>query len=171
MSKFHRKKILLGVCGSVAAFKGAALASELTKRGAAVRVVLTAAGERFVTAETFRDLTGQPVATSLWNAELDHIDLAKWADIVVVAPASANLVARTALGLADDLLSTVLLAVSAPILVAPAMESRMWEHAATQANVATLRNRGVRFAGPVEGRLASGDSGSGRMVEPADIVD
>lgn len=162
--------MLLGVCGSVAAFKGAALASELTRAGATVRVILTASGARFVTAETFRDLTGQPVAVSLWDAGLDHIELARWADLIVVAPASANLLARAALGLADDLLATVLLASPAPVVLAPAMETGMWEHPATRATMQTLSSRGARFVGPVPGRLASGAEGSGRMAEPAEIV-
>src|SRR5579862_1200329 len=163
MPNLQGRKILLGVCGSVAAFKAAALASELTKAGATVRVILTASGERFVTAETFRDLTEQPVASSLWGSDVDHIDLGRWADLVVVAPASAHLIARMALGLADDLLSTVLLATPAPTWIVPAMEAQMWKHPATQANVETLRGRGIVFIGPEEGRLASGAVGPGRM--------
>jgi phosphopantothenoylcysteine decarboxylase/phosphopantothenate--cysteine ligase len=169
VSTLHGRKILLGVSGSVAAFKAAGLASDMAKAGATVRVILTASGERFVTAETFRDLTNQPVANSLWDADVDHIDLASWADVIVVAPATANLIARCALGLADDLLSTVLLAAKSPILMAPAMETHMWEHAATRRNVATLQERGVQFVGPVAGHLASGEEGPGRMAEPAEI--
>jgi phosphopantothenoylcysteine decarboxylase/phosphopantothenate--cysteine ligase len=175
MPDLRERRILLAVTGSIAAFKAAALASELTKAGASLRVMMTAGGQRFVSPETFRDLTGNPVATSLWAgetaADADHIDLAAWAELVVVAPATANVIARAALGLADDLVTTVLLAAQAPILMAPAMESAMWEHEATQQHVLTLARRGIRFAGPVEGRLASGASGPGRMVEPAEIFD
>lgn len=173
MTEVDGRRILLGVTGSIAAFKAATLASDLTKAGGAVRVILTSGAERFVTAETFAALTKEPVSTSLWGSDgtkLDHLDLGRWADIVVVAPASAHTIARMALGLADDLLTTTLLATRSPILIAPAMESQMYDHPAIQAHLATLESRGVRVTGPVEGRLASGSTGAGRMVEPADIL-
>ena len=173
MDELRDRRILLGITGSVAAFKAAALASTLAQARADVQVILTESAARFITPETFKGITHRPVARSLWTAqsgEPDHIELAQWVDLVVVAPASANTIARMALGLADDLLSTVALATSAPLLIAPAMETHMWLHPATQANVQTLRERGAVFAGPVEGHLASGASGTGRMVEPASII-
>lgn len=136
---------------------------------------MTAAAQHFVSAETFRDLTGRSVATSLWREDsshdLDHIDLANWADLVAIAPATANLISRAAVGMADDVVSTVLLATNAPIVMAPAMESRMWDHPVIRDHVLSLKLRGVRFAGPTEGRLASGVSGMGRMAEPEDILE
>ncbi|HEV3309774.1 MAG TPA: bifunctional phosphopantothenoylcysteine decarboxylase/phosphopantothenate--cysteine ligase CoaBC, partial [Chloroflexota bacterium] len=174
MSDLRGRRILLGVTGSVAAFKAAVLASALTKAGAEVRVILTEAAEHFVAAETFSALTRHPVARSLWAIEgrgdLDHTELATWAELLVVAPASANTIARLAMGLADDMLSTVALATQAPVLIAPAMETHMWNHRATQANGITLRERGVVICGPVAGPLASGASGDGRMVEPDDLM-
>jgi phosphopantothenoylcysteine decarboxylase / phosphopantothenate---cysteine ligase len=174
MRDLRGRRILIGVSGSIAAFKAATLAGMLTRAGASVRVMMTASGERFVSAETFRDLTGNSVATSLWVAtssgELDHIDLAQWAELVAIVPASANVVARAALGLADDIVTTVLLATTAPVLMAPAMETQMWEHQATQDHTRVLQDRGVRVVGPVHGRLASGMSGAGRMAEPEEIM-
>jgi phosphopantothenoylcysteine decarboxylase/phosphopantothenate--cysteine ligase len=174
MSSLLGSRILLGVSGSVAAFKAAALASELTKSGADVRVILTAGAAKFVTAETFQGLTGNAVSRSLWRSDgveaHDHLDLARWGQVMLVAPATANAIAKLALGLADDLLSTVALAFPGPMLIAPAMESGMWRHEATQAHVLTLRQRAVELVGPVEGHLASGSRGFGRMAEPADIV-
>lgn len=173
MGALDGRRILLGVSGSIAAFKAAALASALTAAGADVQVVLTAAAQRFVSAETFGGLTRRPVAVSLWKSDrrdgADHVDLARWAEIVVVAPASAHTIARASLGLADDLLTTILLATEAPILMAPAMESRMYAHEATHAHIRTLESRGVVMVGPVHGRLASGIEGPGRMVEPEDV--
>jgi len=167
------RRLLLGVSGSIAAFKAAALASILTKQGAEVRTILTSGAERFVTRETFAGLTTE-CYTSLWDADGsergDHLDLAAWAEVVVIAPASANTIARMSLGLADDLLTTTLLATHAPVLVCPAMESSMFDHPSTQGHLSTLKTRGVRFAGPATGHLASGASGVGRMVEPEAIV-
>lgn len=174
MTVLRGKQIILGVTGSVAAFKGAVLASELTKRGSEVRVVLTSAAERFVTRQTFTGLTGVAALASLWEEATEpssgHIALAAWADAIVVAPATANTIGRMASGLADDLLGAVLLASPAPVLVAPAMEGHMYLHPATQANLGTLRVRGVTIVGPVHGRLASGQEATGRMSEPAELI-
>lgn len=174
MPDLSDRRIVLGVSGSIAAFKAAALASDLTKAGATVRTILTSGARQFISDETFRGLTGQPVATSLWRAQddesLDHIEMAEWGELLVVAPASANVIGHLALGLADDLLSTVALAFDGSIVVVPAMESHMYRHPATQANIKTLRDRGAIMVGPAAGRLASGTFGEGRMVEPEAIV-
>ena len=165
-------KILLIVSGSVAAFKTLMFVRLARASGHEVQAILTAGGARFVTRESLAALTGQPVHEDLWAAEesIGHIRLARWPDQVVVAPASANMLARMAQGLTTDLASTVLLATRAPVLVAPAMNPAMWEHPATQANVALLRARGVTFAGPVEGAMAEPEAGPGRFIEPADLL-
>ena len=167
-------RILLGVSGGIAAYKAAELTRRLRDAGAEVRVVLTANAERFVTATTFQALSGQPVRHGLWDeaaeAAMGHIELARWADLVLVAPATANTIAKLAHGLADDLVSTLCLATTAPIVLAPAMNHRMWGHAATQANVATLRARGVHLLGPDDGAQACGEFGPGRLREPDAIV-
>ena len=167
-------RILLGVGGGIAAYKACELTRRLRDAGAEVRVVLTANAERFVTAVTFQALSGQPVRTSLWDAAAEaamgHIELARWADRIVIAPATADLIARLAQGRADDLLTTLCLASERPPLLVPAMNHAMWVHPATQANVATLRARGVELLGPAVGDQACGETGPGRMVEPADIV-
>jgi phosphopantothenoylcysteine decarboxylase/phosphopantothenate--cysteine ligase len=167
-------RVLLGVSGGIAAYKGAELVRRLRDAGADVRVVLTENAARFVTPLTFQALSGNDVRTSLWDESAEramgHIELARWADEVLVAPASADLIARLAHGLADDLLTTLCLATTAPLTIAPAMNHRMWAHAATQANVATLRGRGVRFLGPADGRMAEPESGVGRLLEPHEIV-
>ena len=167
-------RVLLGVSGGIAAYKGAELVRRLRDAGADVRVVLTENAARFVTPLTFQALSGNDVRTSLWDESAEramgHIELARWADEVLVAPASADLIARLAHGLADDLLTTLCLATTAPLTIAPAMNHRMWAHAATQANVATLRGRGVRFLGPADGRMAEPESGVGRLLEPNEIV-
>jgi phosphopantothenoylcysteine decarboxylase/phosphopantothenate--cysteine ligase len=167
------RKILLVVAGSVAAFKALELARLLLKDGADVTGLLTAGGEKFVTSHALAAITGRPVARDLWG-ETDshslHIALARAHDLVLVAPASADLMAKAAMGLADDLASTVLLATTAPVLWAPAMNPAMWAHPATVANVATLRARGQRFIGPADGPMAEPESGPGRLVEPADIL-
>jgi phosphopantothenoylcysteine decarboxylase/phosphopantothenate--cysteine ligase len=174
MAGLEGKRVILGVTGSIAAFKAAALASELTQMNADVRTILTDAAQRFVTRQTFTALTGIPALSSLWDEADDpssgHIPLASAAELIVVAPASASFIARMALGLADDLLGAVLLASPAPVIVAPAMETNMYRHPATQANLAALRARGVTIVGPEDGRLASGSEGSGRMSEPAQII-
>lgn len=166
------RRVLLGVTGGIAAYKAALLARLLTGAGAEVTCVLTDAATRFVGADTFAGLTGRPAYTSLWErpGEILHIRLARECDLAVVAPATANILAKLAHGLADDLLTSTLLELTGPLVVAPAMHEGMWRHPATQANVSTLRARGVGFVGPVEGALAHGDSGWGRMSEPEEIL-
>jgi phosphopantothenoylcysteine decarboxylase/phosphopantothenate--cysteine ligase len=166
------RKVLLVVAGGIAAYKVVQVARDLAAGGADLRVVMTASATRFVGTQTFAALTGNPVATELFDAgpEVPHVELARGAALVLVAPATANLIAKAAHGLADDLASAVLLTARAPLLVAPAMHTEMWEHPATQANVATLVARGARLVGPVTGPLSSGDEGLGRMAEPDDIV-
>ena len=170
----HGQRILLCACGGIAAYKAAELVRRLRDAGAQVRVAMTDNAQRFVGAQTFQALSGEPVRTSLWDAHAEaamgHLELARWADQVVLAPATANTLAKLAHGLADDLVSTLCLATTAPLTIAPAMNHRMWLHPATQANVATLLQRGVRQVGPDDGPLAEGESGPGRMAEPAAIV-
>lgn len=167
-------RVLLCVCGGIAAYKSADLVRRLRDTGAEVQVAMTESAQRFVGAQTFQALSHRPVRTSLWDAQAEaamgHLELAGWAQQVVVAPATANTLAKLAHGLADDLVSTLCLATEAPLLVAPAMNHRMWRHPATQANIATLQARGVRMVGPNDGPLAEGESGPGRMAEPAEIV-
>ncbi len=163
------QNIVLGVTGSIAAYKAAELASLLTKQGCAVRVVMTADAQRFVTAVTFKTLSQHPVVTDLYDAEEGwqptHIKLADEAELLLIAPATARTIARLALGLADDALSCVALALNpqARILIAPAMNGKMWLHPATQQNVATLKSRGVEFIGPDKGLLSCGYEGLGRL--------
>jgi phosphopantothenoylcysteine decarboxylase/phosphopantothenate--cysteine ligase len=173
----HDKRILLGITGGIAAYKAAALASHLAQAGAQVDVVMTEAATRFVAPLTFQALTGRPAYTDLWAApgeglptHIAHVGLAHAADLLVIAPTTANTLAKLATGQADNLLTTLALAATCPLLAAPAMDAGMWTHPATQANVATLRERGVHFAGPVRGRMASGLEGAGRMMEPDDIL-
>ncbi len=167
------KKILLGVTGSIACYKAADLASKLRQAGADVDVILTAAAEEFITPLTFQSVTGRRAFrdADLWGdaGHVLHVGLAEIADLMVIAPATANTIAKLAHGLAPDLLSVAALAARCPILVAPAMDGGMWQHPATQANVATLLGRGVHILGPASGHLASGLSGAGRMMEPMDI--
>ena len=165
-------KLLVIISGSVAAFKTLMFIRLARAAGHEVRAILTEGGARFVTREAVAALTGGPVHHDLWAAEesIGHIRLARWPDRIVVAPASANMLARMAHGLTTDLASTVLLASRAPVLVAPAMNPAMWEHPATRANVAMLRGRGVGFAGPIEGAMAEPESGAGRFIEPADLL-
>ena len=167
-------RVLLGVSGGIACYKAAELARLFRREGAAVRVVMTRNAAEFVAPLTFEALTGHPAAFEMFaprseNAA-DHVELARWAQVFVVAPATADIIAKLALGLADDLLSTTALACEAPLLVAPAMNSRMWRHPAVQANVAMLRSRGTTVVGPAEGELACGESGPGRMAEPEEIL-
>ena len=168
------KRILLGVTGGIAAYKSADLVRRLCERGAEVQVVMTRAAREFVTPMTFQALSGRPVRTDLWDpaaeAAMGHIELARWADLVLIAPASADFLARLATGLADDLLATLCLATAAPLAVVPAMNWLMWANAATQANVACLQQRGIRMLGPAAGDQACGEVGMGRMLEPTDIV-
>ena len=174
LTRLHGQKLLLCVCGGIAAYKAADLVRRLRDAGAEVQVAMTENAQRFVGAQTFQALSGHPVRTSLWDtqaeAAMGHIELARWADRIVIAPATANTLAKLAHGFADDLVSTLCLATTAPISIAPAMNHRMWLHAATQANIATLRARGVQVIGPDDGPLAEGESGPGRMSEPAAIV-
>jgi len=175
MSFLNNKHILVGVTGGIAAYKCADLVRRLRDAGASVRVAMTPGAESFVSALTFQAVSGQRVHRQLLDAEaesgMSHIELARWADAVIVAPATANFLARLAHGLADDLLTTLCLATAAPIAVAPAMNQQMWRQAATRDNVETLRGRGVRILGPAEGEQACGDVGPGRMLEPAQLVD
>ena len=167
------KCAVLGVTGGIAAYKACELASRLRKAGADVFVIMTENACEFVRPLTFETLTNHPVATDTFARpetwEVEHIALAKRADVFVIAPATANILAKMACGIADDMLSTTVLATKAPVLIAPAMNTGMWENPATQQNVETLRSRGVRFVGPEGGYLACGDSGTGRMSEPEAI--
>ena len=165
--------IVLAVTGGIAAYKSAELVRRLRERGAQVKVVMSRGGEAFVTPLTFQALSGHPVHTVDPSTEtgMDHIELARWADLVLVAPASADCIARLAAGLADDLLTTLCLATEAPLVLAPAMNTVMWEKAATRANCALLRERGVRFLGPGDGSQACGETGPGRMLEAQQIID
>ena len=169
------KHVLVGVTGGIAAYKVAELVRIFRKDGAEVRVVVTKNACEFVAPLTFETLSDNPVAMSMWErrteSPTEHIALARWADVFVVAPATANVVAKLALGLADDLLSTTALACEAPLVLAPAMNTSMWKNPAVQANVETLRTRGAVLVGPAEGDLACGESGPGRMAEPAEIKD
>lgn len=171
-----KREVLLCVAGGIAAYKSADLASKLVQAGLGVTVAMSEAACRFIQPLTFQTLTARPVYTSLWTAqdhcEVEHVSLTERADLMVVAPATADILAKFAAGLADDLISTMGLSAcgACPILVAPAMNHRMWNAPATQANVETLRRRGVWFVGPVEGRLACGAEGPGRMAEPDAIL-
>ncbi len=168
-------RILLGITGGIAAYKAAELSRLWVKAGAQVQVVMTESAQRFITAQTFQALTGRSVRSSLWDehaeAAMGHIELARWPQAIVIAPASANFIAKLAQGFADDLLSTLCLATDRPIFIAPAMNRLMWANAATQANVATLRSRGVTVLGPGSGAQACGEVGDGRMSEPQSIAD
>ena len=167
------KKIVLGVTGGIAAYKACDLVSRLKKRGAQVRVVLTANACEFVPPLTFETLSGNPAYSDSFDRkfEIEHVALAKWADLFIVAPATANCLGKFAAGIADDLLTTTYLAMRSPVLMAPAMNSAMYLHPATQENLNTLANRGVRFVGPESGFLACGDADIGRMSEPQAIVE
>ncbi|MDO9244598.1 MAG: bifunctional phosphopantothenoylcysteine decarboxylase/phosphopantothenate--cysteine ligase CoaBC [Rhodocyclaceae bacterium] len=169
------KRIVLGITGGVAAYKAAELARLLGKAGAVVDVVMTAAATRFVAPLTFQALTGRPVFTSLWDAPQEngmaHIDLTRGADAVIIAPATADFIAKLSHGLADDLLASLCLARDCPLLVAPAMNRQMWEHPATVRNMAQLRADGVSVLGPASGAQACGEVGAGRMLEPTEIFD
>ena len=174
MNVLRGKRFLLGVTGSVAAYKAAELARLLVGAGADVRVALTGAALHFITPATMQALSGHAVYTDDGNPlaghGMDHVDLAEWSDVIVIAPASANHLARLAVGLADDLLTATVLASDAPLLVAPAMNRRMWEHSATRENMERLQRRGVRVVGPATGLQACGMDGLGRMVEPEKIM-
>ena len=168
------KHIVLGVTGSIACYKAVDLASKLTQAGALVDVILTQGAQQFVSSITFAAITHRPVVTNLFDPKseisIDHVALAERADLIVVAPATANIIAKMALGLADDALTATVLATQAPILVAPAMDAHMYANPATQENVQKLKSRGVTFAGPASGRLASGLVGTGRLVEVEELL-
>jgi phosphopantothenoylcysteine decarboxylase/phosphopantothenate--cysteine ligase len=168
------KRIVLGVTGGIAAYKAPDLVRRLRERGAEVQVVLSAGAQHFVQPLTFQAVSHLPVRSDLWDREAEmamgHLEIARWAELVLIAPATADALARLATGQASDLLSTLCLATKAPLVVAPAMNWRMWQHPATQANVAALAARGVRILGPASGPLAEGESGMGRMLEPAEIA-
>ena len=169
------KRILLGVTGGIAAYKSPDLVRRLRERGAEVQVVMTAAAREFVTAATFQAVSGRPVRTDLWDAAAEaamgHIELARWAEVVLIAPATADFLARLATGQANDLLATLCLATQAPVVVAPAMNHIMWSNAATRANVGTLTQRGIHIFGPGSGDQACGEVGEGRMLEPLDLAE
>ncbi|KTG16647.1 MULTISPECIES: bifunctional phosphopantothenoylcysteine decarboxylase/phosphopantothenate--cysteine ligase CoaBC [unclassified Guyparkeria] len=173
-SSSSKQRILVGVSGGIAAYKAVTLVRRLVDAGAEVRVVMTESATRFVAPLTFQAVSGQPVRTTLLDAEaesgMDHIALARWAERIVIAPASADLMARLAAGMADDLLTTLCLASEAPVQLAPAMNRQMWAHPATQANRDVLVKRGVRLLGPDEGSQACGETGAGRMMEPEAIA-
>lgn len=170
----ERRRVLLAVCGGIAAYKACEVLRGLQKAGCDVRVTMTQDAGRFVGATTFEALSGAPVATSLYEypgSAIPHIELAEWADVAVVVPATANVMAKIACGIADDCLTTTLLACACPVLVAPGMNVHMWQNPATQANAATLRERGVSFVGPDSGRLACGDVGEGKLAGVDEIVE
>jgi phosphopantothenoylcysteine decarboxylase/phosphopantothenate--cysteine ligase len=174
MKPLDNRRIVLGVTGSIACYKAADIASKLTQAGAFVDVIMTASAQKFVAPLTFRGLTGRPVFTDMYDPQSplaeEHVMLARAADALLVAPASATTIGRLAYGLADDMVALTYLATTAPTIIAPAMDGNMWEHAAVQANVATLRERGVMVVGPAEGRLASGHAGLGRLVETETVI-
>ena len=169
------KRILLGVTGGIAAYKVADLASKLTAAGAVLKTIMTGSAQKLVAAKTFEAVTGQPVYTDMWcdpeDSRINHIQLADWADVVAVAPATANILAKMACGFCDDLLSaTLCVCWEKPILLAPGMNTRMWNNPATQKNVEILKQRKIRLVGPAVGRLACGTEGLGRMAEPSEIL-
>lgn len=174
MQTLAGKKILLGISGGIAAYKCAELTRRLIERGAQVQVVMTAAAKEFITPLTMQAVSGRPVSYSLLDpaaeASMGHIELAKWADLVLLAPATADLIARMAAGMGNDLLSTLVLASEAPIAVSPAMNQQMYRNLATQENIATLERRGMHIWGPAAGEQACGDVGPGRMLEPMQLV-
>jgi phosphopantothenoylcysteine decarboxylase/phosphopantothenate--cysteine ligase len=170
-----KKRILLGVSGGISAYKSPDLVRRLIERGAEVQVVMTSSAQKFVSAMSFQAVSGRPARSDLWDsaaeAAMGHIELARWAEIILVAPASADFIARLAAGRADDLLATLCLATEAPISIAPAMNRVMWANRATQANIYTLQERGVRILGPDSGNQACGEVGPGRMWEPAKLAE
>ena len=174
MSTLHNKRILLGITGGIAAYKCCELVRRLRDEQADVRVVMTRAAQAFITPLTLQALSGNPVHTDLLDpaaeAAMGHIELAKWADAIIIAPASADFIARLNCGMADDLLSTLCLASQAPLAIAPAMNQAMWQNLQTQANITQLLNRGIRLFEPAQGSQACGDTGPGRMQEPDQLL-
>ncbi len=174
MGHLKNRNFIIGISGGIAAYKAAELVRLLRREGAEVKVVMTRGACEFITPLTLQALSGQPVHTELLDEEAEagmgHIELARWADAVLVAPATADIIARLAEGRADDLLTTLVLATPSPVVVAPAMNQQMWRNAATQENIETLKRRGVTLIGPAAGEQACGDVGEGRLMEPADIA-
>jgi phosphopantothenoylcysteine decarboxylase/phosphopantothenate--cysteine ligase len=174
MAQLTNRNFIIGVTGSIAAYKSAELVRELSRAGASVRVIMTAGAQEFITPLTMQAVSGHPVHTELLDTEAEagmgHIELARWADAIIIAPASADSLARLCDGRADDLLTSCVLASPAPLFVAPAMNQGMWANEATQANVSTLQDRGIKFLGPDSGSQACGDIGTGRLMEPTDMV-
>ena len=174
MQTLADRRILLGITGGIAAYKSAELTRRLREQGALVRVVMTPGATEFITPLTLQAVSGNPVHTELLDhgaeAAMGHIELARWADLILIAPATANFMARLSNGLADDLLSTLCLASAAPLLLAPAMNRQMWQHPATRDNVARLQSRGVTLLGPADGSQACGETGPGRLLEPDELV-
>lgn len=174
MQDFIDKKILIGVCGGIAAYKTAYLIRDLTRAGAQVRVVMTESAKQFINPLTFQALSGHEVRSERFDTQAEramgHIELARWADYLVIAPATANTLAKMAHGIADDLLTTLYLVIEKPVIVCPAMNKSMWAHPATQENARLLAKRKVIFAGPQEGEQACGEEGYGRMAEPQHII-
>ena len=174
MHKLIGKRIILGVTGGISAYKAAFLVRLLRKNGANIRVVMTQSATKFVTPLTFQALSAKPVHTELLDVNTEtamgHIELAKWADLILIAPASANFIARYANGFAEDLLSTLCLATDSPVIIAPAMNQQMWRNQATQENLERINARGITVVGPTAGVQACGDDGPGRMLEPEEIV-
>ncbi len=172
--RLEQYEILVCVTGGIAAFKSADLVSRLVQAGAGVSVAMTRNAKRFVGPTTFRALTGRPVLASMWRREnssaVAHLSAAEAADLIVVAPATANIIGKLAGGIGDDLVSTLLLAADSPVMIAPAMNTRMWQHPAVQRNITWLRDNGFGIVGPAEGRLACGTTGPGRMVEVDELL-
>jgi len=175
MAHLFNRNVLLGVSGGIAAYKSAELIRQLQERGASVRVIMTHGAQEFITPLTLQVLSGNPVHTELLDEQAElgmgHIELARWADVLLIAPATADLIARLSAGRADDLLSTVALATAAPLMLAPAMNQQMWKNPATTANIDCLIKRGAQIVGPAAGQQACGDVGPGRMEEPPFIAD
>ena len=175
MQKFNGRRIVLGVCSSIAAYKAADLAAALAKAGADVRVIMTKNAEKIISGRVFSTLTRNPVSVDMWEKigdwKPEHISLAQFAELMIVAPATANIMAKAANGLADDLMSATILAFDGALLMAPAMNAVMWEKPATQRNVRRLVEDGVEMIGPEVGRLSCGESGAGRMSSPETIFD
>lgn len=169
------REVLVGVSGGIAAYKSADLVSKLVQRGAGVTVAMTRSARRFVTPLTFQALSGRPVLTSLWADEqpgdVQHISLTGRADLIIIAPATANIIGKIAAGIADDVLTTLVISAASPVLLAPAMNDRMWANPVVQENVARLRKHGFSFVGPGEGWLACRSVGPGRMAEPVEVVE
>ncbi|MFA5393724.1 MAG: flavoprotein [Candidatus Ratteibacteria bacterium] len=171
---FKGKKILLGVTGSIAAFKAATLTSALVKKGGRVKVVMTKEAACFVTPLTFRTLSGNPVYQEMFDSpekpDIEHVSLAEWPDIILICPATANIISKVAAGLADDLLSAIILTTRKSVVFVPAMNSGMWQNKILQKKVTELKTAGYRFIGPAKGRLACGEEGEGRMVEVEKVI-